>query len=94
MLPELKEWETNTPKGAPKLILVSDGTVEANREQGFRSPVVLEDGYRVSDAYGVPGTPSAVLVDAGGSRRLHSDRRRPGGHAVSGGSLKRNRRIV
>lgn len=64
MLPELKEWETNPPRGAPKLIVVSDGTVEANRKQGFRSPVVLDDGYRVSDANGVPGTLSAVIVDA------------------------------
>jgi peroxiredoxin len=66
MLPELKEWETNPARGAPKLIVVSDGTVEANRAQGFRSPVVLDEGYRVSDAYGVPGTPSAVLVDVEG----------------------------
>jgi peroxiredoxin len=64
MLPDLKEWEANPPKGAPKLIVVSDGTVEANKEQGLRSPVVLDQGYRVSDAFGALGTPSAVLVDA------------------------------
>jgi methylamine dehydrogenase accessory protein MauD len=66
MLPDLKEWEADPPRGAPKLIVVSDGTVEANREQGLRSPVVLDQGYRVSDAFGAQGTPSAVLVDAEG----------------------------
>ena len=66
MLYDLKEWEANPPKGAPRLIVVSDGTVEANKEQGLRSPVVLDQGYRVSDAFGALGTPSAVLVDAEG----------------------------
>jgi len=32
MLPELKEWEQNPPDGAPKLLVVSSGTKEANRE--------------------------------------------------------------
>jgi thiol-disulfide isomerase/thioredoxin len=66
MLPDLKEWEANLPKGSPELIVVSDGTVEDNRKQGLRSPVVLDQGYRVSDAFGAQGTPSAVLVDAEG----------------------------
>ena len=66
MLPDLKKWEANPPKGAPELIVVSDGTVKDNREQGLRSPVVLDEGYRVSDAFGAQGTPSAVLVDAEG----------------------------
>ena len=66
MLPDLKKWEANPPKVAPKLIVVSDGTVEDNSEQGLRSPVVLDEGYRVSDAFGAQGTPSAVLVDAEG----------------------------
>src|SRR5918998_6658540 len=33
MLPDLKEWEANPPKGAPNLIVVSDGTVEDNRSR-------------------------------------------------------------
>jgi len=87
MLPELKEWEANPPRGAPKLIVVSDGTVEANRDQGFRSPVVLDQGYCVSDAYGAVGTPSAVLVDAEG--RVASTVT-AGGLAASGDSLNQN----
>jgi peroxiredoxin len=67
MMPDLREWEAAPPKGAPRLLVVSDGTVEDNRAMGISSPVVLEDeDYAVSDAYGVTGTPSAVLVDAEG----------------------------
>jgi hypothetical protein len=66
-MPELKEWEAAPPDGAPRLLIVSDGTVEENEAVDISSPVVLEDDtYAVSDAYGVTGTPSAVLVDAEG----------------------------
>jgi peroxiredoxin len=67
MLPDLKESVAATPDGALKLLVVSDGTVEENEAMGFGSPVVLEDDtYAVGEAFGVTGTPSAVLVDAEG----------------------------
>jgi peroxiredoxin len=66
MLPDLKEWEQNTPEGAPKLLFVSAGTEEANREMGLASLVVLDQQFSVGRAFGASGTPSAVLVDAEG----------------------------
>ncbi len=66
MLPDLREWEAASPEGAPGLLVVSDGTVEENEAMGFSSPVVLDNDYAVSDAFGAGGTPSAVLVDAEG----------------------------
>ena len=66
MLDDLKAWEANPPKGAPKLLVVSTGTVEANRAMGLRSPVVLDQGFAVGGAFGASGTPSAVLVDPKG----------------------------
>jgi peroxiredoxin/uncharacterized membrane protein YphA (DoxX/SURF4 family) len=67
MLPDLKEWEQNTPEGAPKLLFVSAGTEEANREMGLASLVVLDQQFSVGRAFGASGTPSAVLVDAEGN---------------------------
>ena len=66
MMPDLREWEAAPREGAPSLLVVSDGTVEENEAMGFSSPVVLDDDYAVSDAFGAGGTPSAVLVDAEG----------------------------
>ena len=67
MIPDLKEWEAAPPEGAPRLLVVSDGTVEDNEAQGLGSKVLLDDDdYTVSDAFGAAGTPSAVLVDAEG----------------------------
>ena len=66
MLPDLKEWEENAPGGAPKLLVVSAGTEEANKEMGLGSPVVLDQTFSVLRSFGATGTPSAVLVDADG----------------------------
>jgi thiol-disulfide isomerase/thioredoxin len=66
MLPDLKEWEQNRPTDAPKLVMVSAGTEEANREMKLTSTVVLDQQFTVGRAFGTSGTPSAVLVDAEG----------------------------
>jgi thiol-disulfide isomerase/thioredoxin len=66
MLPDLKEWEQNMPEGAPRLLFVSAGTEEANRQMGLASTVVLDQQFGVGRAFGASGTPSAVLVDAEG----------------------------
>jgi peroxiredoxin len=66
MLPDLREWERNRPEGAPKLLVVSAGTEEANREMGLSSTVVLDQQFEVGRAFGASGTPAAVLVDVEG----------------------------
>ena len=71
MLDDLKAWEANPPPGAPKLLVVSTGTAEANRAMGLRSPVVLDQGFTVAGTYGANGTPIGVLIDARG--RIASD---------------------
>jgi peroxiredoxin len=66
MLPDLKEWEANSPEDAPKLLVVSAGAEEANKEMGLTSPVLLDQQFATGRAFGASGTPSAVLVDAEG----------------------------
>jgi peroxiredoxin len=66
MLEDLKAWETEPPKGAPKLLVVSTGTREENQAMGLRSPIVLDPSFNAGLAFGAGGTPSAVLIDAKG----------------------------
>src|SRR5215213_4041502 len=66
MLPDLKEWEVASHEDAPKLLVVSAGSEEANREMGLASPVLLDQQFAVGRAFGASGTPSAVLVDKEG----------------------------
>ena len=66
MLNDLRAWESAPPRGAPRLLIVSAGTSEANREQQLRSVIVLDDKFTLGTRFGSPGTPSAVLIDADG----------------------------
>ena len=67
MLPDLKEWEASAQEGAPRLLVVSAGSDEANEGMGLTSTVVLDQQFSVGRAFGASGTPSAVLVDAEGN---------------------------
>ena len=66
MLDDLKDFEADPPEGAPKLLVVSTGTVAENLSMGLRSTVVLDQNFSVGSAFGASGTPMAVLVDEGG----------------------------
>jgi peroxiredoxin len=71
MLDDVKAWERRPPSGAPALLVISTGSSEANADQGFRSPVLLDAHFETAGLFGVSGTPSAVLVDERG--RIASD---------------------
>src|SRR4029079_14314130 len=64
MLERLKAWENHPRPGAPKLLFVSRGSPESNQAMGLRSPIVLDEAFHAGRAFGVTGTPSAVLLDA------------------------------
>ena len=66
MLPDLRAWEADPPRGAPDLLVISSGDIDANRALGLRSPVLLDQGFQAGSAYGASGTPSAVLIDRAG----------------------------
>jgi hypothetical protein len=66
MLPELKAWEQRRARTAPRLLLVSTGTIDANRSLGLASPIVLDTEGYAARSFGATGTPMGLLVDAGG----------------------------
>ncbi|MFN4351859.1 MAG: MauE/DoxX family redox-associated membrane protein [Hylemonella sp.] len=66
MLDRLKRWEGSRDDLSPELVLISTGTVQANRDLGLRSDILLDQGFSVGPLYGASGTPSAILVDEHG----------------------------
>jgi thiol-disulfide isomerase/thioredoxin len=66
MLDDLKARETGRSATSPRLLVVSAGSVEANRAMGLQGPVTLDERFETGRAFGAGGTPSAVLVDKDG----------------------------
>jgi len=64
MLDDLRAWGTTTPRTGPQLVVVSTGTTAQNMEMGLRAPVLGDPPNTVAPAFGINGTPMAVLVDA------------------------------
>jgi peroxiredoxin len=67
MLPDLKNLESEPSPGAPALLVVSSGTHGENAAQGLVSTLLLDQGFEAGRAFGVQGTPSAVLVAPDGT---------------------------
>lgn len=66
MIEELKEWDKQKGADEPNLIVFSEGEPQAHREIGLQSPIVLDEGYKTAEKFGMFGTPSAVLVNERG----------------------------
>lgn len=64
MLGDLKAWEERPPRDAPKLVVVSTGTVGTNRAMGLRCPVLLDRHSTAMKAFGASGTPTGILIDS------------------------------
>ncbi len=67
MRPELRAWEAGRTDGSPRLLVISSGSVDANRDEGFTAPVLLDPDFAAGRAFGVTGTPQAVLIGADGT---------------------------
>ena len=52
ILPVLKDWEAGAPEDAPRFVVVSACSEEANKEMGFTSPVLLDQNFAVGRAFG------------------------------------------
>jgi peroxiredoxin len=64
MLPDLKTWKRS--QTAPEVVVISSGSPEANRDQGFRLRVLLDPSFGSGQVFGATGTPSAVVLDEEG----------------------------
>lgn len=66
MIPGLQAWEATPPLRAPQLLIVSTGSVQANRDMGLESPVLVDPSSEAMRTFSAHGTPTGILVDVSG----------------------------
>jgi peroxiredoxin len=66
MLPELRTWVANESAAAPRLLVVSNGSIEDHRGIELAATIGLDEGSRVAQAFGAQGTPMGILLDGEG----------------------------
>jgi thiol-disulfide isomerase/thioredoxin/uncharacterized membrane protein YphA (DoxX/SURF4 family) len=66
MLADLKEVAAEAGDKMSRVLIVSQGDVEANREQQLGARMVIDDGFTLGRAFGANGTPSAIVLDEEG----------------------------
>jgi thiol-disulfide isomerase/thioredoxin len=71
MLPDLQDWASAPPPGAPQLVVVSNGSVQEARGMQVRARILLDPKHQAGAAIGAHGTPMAVLLDE--SARIASE---------------------
>ena len=59
---QIRKWETSSDRNGTNGILFSEGDVETHKNYGLSTPIVIDEGYKVSANLGMFGVPSAVLI--------------------------------
>jgi thiol-disulfide isomerase/thioredoxin len=65
LIEDLKRWEAEPPKGAPKIVFLNSGFDQDKRE-GFSSQMLIDQDFDIGPLFGTNGTPSAILIDGEG----------------------------
>jgi thiol-disulfide isomerase/thioredoxin len=63
---DLLAWEAAIDGKGPQLVVISSGSADETREEGFRSRVLLDEEFSAGSAFQANGTPMAVLIDGEG----------------------------
>lgn len=66
MMDELKEWDVSKNGMDLNLIVFSQGDKDDLSVIGLKSPIVIDEKFKISNQIGMHGTPSAVLIDENG----------------------------
>ena len=66
MLDDVRAFEREAGPGAPRLVVISTGSVADNEQLELKSPIALDQSFTAGAAFGTSGTPSAMMVDSEG----------------------------
>jgi peroxiredoxin/uncharacterized membrane protein YphA (DoxX/SURF4 family) len=64
---QIRKWENSADRNGTNAIMFSEGDIETHRNYGLSTPIVIDEGYKLSSNFGMFGVPSAVLIDESGT---------------------------
>ena len=64
---QIRKWENSSERNGTAAIIFSEGDITTHQNYGLSTPIVIDDGYKVSGNLGMFGVPSGVLIDEDGS---------------------------
>jgi peroxiredoxin/uncharacterized membrane protein YphA (DoxX/SURF4 family) len=64
---QIRKWESSADRNGTKAIMFSEGDVDTHKNYGLSTPIVIDEGYKLSNNLGMFGVPSAVLIDEEGA---------------------------
>jgi thiol-disulfide isomerase/thioredoxin len=69
MADDLNQWEEASSNGAPRLVYVVSGDVEAARgkHQGLKSLTLIDEDFDIGPLFGTDSAPSGILIDGEGN---------------------------
>lgn len=66
MMPELIAWDNSRSESDPSLLVFSQGSAADHELLTINSPILIEEGGKTAEKLGMPGTPSAIMVNEDG----------------------------
>ncbi|MEO5860044.1 MAG: MauE/DoxX family redox-associated membrane protein [Pyrinomonadaceae bacterium] len=66
VIDQIRKWENSADRNGTNAIVISEGEIETHRQYGLSTPIVIDDGHKLSNNLGMFGVPSAVLIDETG----------------------------
>ncbi len=66
VIDQIRKWENSPERNGTNAIIFSEGDVETHKAYGLSTPIVIDDGYRLSGNLGMFSVPSGVLIDENG----------------------------
>lgn len=66
VIDQIRKWENSPDRNGTNAIIFSEGDPETHKAYGLSTPIVIDEGYKLSGNLGMFSVPSGVLIDEDG----------------------------
>ncbi len=66
VIDQIRKWENSPERNGTNAIIFSEGDLDTHKAYGLSTPIVIDEGYKLSGNLGMFSVPSGVLIDEDG----------------------------